>query len=176
MKKLVIIIVSIFLLNSCSNIYNNKSSIEISTTMHSLAGGSRALTTSEITQIELWISQPEVDYEFAKALAEAKGKVVETQFYDSESDQDYAALDSDSELVRYITSLNSDNITFDLTTNIEKTFTLRVTFSSGQVYMGNTTRTVSIYSNIVNIDIYETSESEAIQYFTDLNDYINENY
>lgn len=168
MKKALLLLIFPILLG-CSNLFTTDTNVSISANLHE----SRALTEAElgtITSIKLWISDPGVNY-----LLVDPAEYNATQELVPE-DPNYLTLDLDTTLVRKIESTNSNNITFDIRNDVTKVFTIKVTYSSGRIFMGTKERAINPYVTEILIDIYETATSQQMAYFDDLDAFLDDNW
>ncbi|QEN04029.1 hypothetical protein EW093_04700 [Thiospirochaeta perfilievii] len=161
MKKLFLLISILAFFTGCSNLFNDEVSVGLVITPTGLPN-TRAVDSS-VTKLELWISDPGVDYKFVQ-----EEDYDHTQFFTTVEDE---LIDLEGGVVRNIYS-NSNSIDFSIRTNIEKTFTVRVVYETGWVFMGHTTQAISPYVSTIQIKIYETAFSVQNRTFEDWNDFI----
>ena len=166
MKKLVVLLSIVLFLTGCANMLSDSASVSIAATLHTLDTTRAALDSDDyVVSMDVWISEQGVDYKFALESETATEST--TAFYENEEE---SKLDLESDTIRHITG--TDSVSFDISVNIPKTFTVRAVFNSGRVFMGSVDRAITEFVDTIEVDIYETSTSEAIESFSDLETWI----
>lgn len=160
MKKLFLLISILAFFTGCSNFFSDEVSIGLEITPH---GFSNTRAVDSVTKLELWISNPGVDYRFVQ-----EDKINSTIVFETEEG---LLEDLEGGIVRYLQGAEN-SLSFDVKTNIPRVFSIRVEYASGRVFMGSKEQAVSPYVSNVQIDIYETAFSKQNSTFEDYNDFI----
>lgn len=167
MKKLLILLIPV-LLFGCSNMFNTDANLNIITNLH--PDGTREATTASfltaenVTRMELWISDSDVDY----WLVEPEDTVTGSDILITENEEV-----TEPSIIRYIESASSI-LEVQVRTNKTKTFTLRVEFSDGiysRVFIGVQEAYIIDGQENMAIELYETQSSLYGISFADLDNH-----
>ncbi len=154
MKKRFLTVLITLLIMGCGNFMDNESRVSI---MTYLKDSGRAVYTP--TKIELWISDPGVDYKLTKD-ADLEKRVYW-------ADDTEASIDLNTSVVRYIMAENTSSIDFDIKVDVTKKFTLRVEFSDGYVYVGAKEQLISQLTEVISIGLEITPTSYNEKWFSE---------
>ncbi len=166
-KSYVLIFLIPLILFGCNNM-SDESQLSVSARLHYLnndSANNRALPSDDVTEMKLWISDSSIDYWLIEDPVEGADIASPVEGESS------GVIDRST--VRLVTTNNSEMEVF-VYNNLEWVFTIRTVFESGRVFVGTTNRLITDYTENVTIDVYETSTSQNIETFKELDEYIKE--
>ncbi|MBN2617287.1 MAG: hypothetical protein JXR64_03120 [Spirochaetales bacterium] len=167
MRNKLLFIILILAFMGCDNSITNEKFISISFGSRSTQDHINNL--GEVTEVELWISDTEIDYELVENPVEV------TLLTQLTGVPQVIYANEDDSLVRYLKT-TTGTVVFDISVGVTKNFTARVEYSDGSVFVGTTQATISKYTSNIDLVIHPTSTTINNWWFSDLDDYLKENW